>query len=220
MAAFCFENKERCYDTCAMARRISLSSSLPSCFSSCCRRSDLRSFCRLERQKFTVSACHVPAASGADADDDDDTAFDTAITQRWVAWRDLHPVRASGGVLRTYHQRPGKDEQSAWHSYTNRDPSTGRILQGWWKPPFLVPIAEVALVQGPTPDCTQKAVLPQFSDSPASGGPKTRQHYTNIFRVECLARSHPLVVKVEFHKLEEKSQVEAEFDIFGRAVRL
>ena len=53
---------------------------------------------RTRRKPFT-------AASGADADDDD-PAFDTAITKKWVAWRALHPVRASGGVLRTYHRRP------------------------------------------------------------------------------------------------------------------
>ena len=40
----------------------------------------------------------ITAASGADADDDD-RAYDTAFTQRWVAWRTLHPVRASGGVI-------------------------------------------------------------------------------------------------------------------------
>ena len=83
-------------------------------------------------------------------------------------------------------------------------------------PPFLVPIADVARVQGDTEESTQKAVLPQFSTSPASGGPKTLQHYTNIFRVECLARSHPLVNKVELHKTS-KSRDKATFDDFGRA---
>ena len=72
-------------------------------------------------------------------------------------------------------------------------------------PPFLVPIANVACVQGGTPECTQKAVLQQFSTTPASGGPKTQMHYTNIFRVECLARSHPLVNKVEKHKISKLS---------------
>ena len=82
-------------------------------------------------------------------------------------------------------------------------------------PPFLVPIAAVAPVQGQTEDCTRKAVLPQFSNSPASGGPKTRQHYTNIFRVECLARTHPLVHRVDFHKLE-KSRDKPTFNEVGR----
>ena len=52
--------------------------------------------------------CRSTAASGANEanEDDDDAAFDIPITQRWVAWRAKHPVRASGGVLRTYHRRP------------------------------------------------------------------------------------------------------------------
>ena len=85
-------------------------------------------------------------------------------------------------------------------------------------PPFLVPIADVAPVEGDTVDCTQKAVLPQFSNSPASGGPKTRQHYSNIFRVECLARSHPLVWMVQRHK-ETKALDKSKYDKFGRAVK-
>ena len=135
------------------------------------------------------------AASGAN-EDDDDHAFDTPICQRWIEWRALHHVR--GGVLRrTYHQRPNKDDQRAWSWYTKASPDTGRKQQEWWMPPFLVPIANVACVQGGTPECTQKAVLQQFSTTPASGGPKTQMHYTNIFRVECLARSHPLVNKTQ-----------------------
>ena len=102
--------------------------------------------------------CRSYAASGAN-EDDDDPAFDTAMTQRWVDWRALHPVRASGGVLRTYHRRPNKSEQRVWSCYTIRDPNASRISQEWWMPPFLVPIADVACVKGPT-QCTQKAVLP------------------------------------------------------------
>ena len=85
-------------------------------------------------------------------------------------------------------------------------------------PPFLVPIADVAPVQGQTMKCTRKAVLPQFSNSPASGGPKKRQHYTNIFRVECLARTHPLVLRVGFHDLS-KSLDKPTFNEFGRCTR-
>ena len=46
---------------------------------------------------------------------------------------------------------------------------------------------------------TENAVLMQFSDDPASGGPKTQQHFSNIRRIECLARSRPLVRKVELY---------------------
>ena len=156
------------------------------------------------------------AASGADDADPAYPAFD-AITERWVAWRHVYPVRASGGVRHTGKVRPTRLEQREWCCYTTKGP-TGRIQQEWWMPPFLVPIADVARVQGRTQDCTQKAVLPQFSNSPASGGPKTRQHYTNIFRVECLARSHPLVWMVQRHK-ETKALDKSKYDKFGRAVK-
>ena len=94
----------------------------------------------------------------------------------------------------------------------------GRTHQEWWMPPFLVPIAEVAAVQGETPGTTEKAVLLQFSDDPGSGGPKTQQQYTNIHRIECLARSHPLVWMVQRHK-ETKALDKSKYDKFGRAVK-
>ena len=81
----------------------------------------------------------------------------------------------------------------------------GRTHQEWWMPPFLVPIANVAVVQGETPGTTEKAVLLQYSADGASGGPKTQQHYTNIHRIECLARTHPKVVMVGCHR-EGKSE--------------
>ena len=51
-----------------------------------------------------------PAASGADDADPAYPAFD-AITERWVAWRHLYPVRASGGVRHTGKVRPTRLEQ-------------------------------------------------------------------------------------------------------------
>ena len=83
-------------------------------------------------------------ASGAD---DGGPTFEGAITDRWVAWRAWHPVRASGGARRTGNRRPIKSEQSEWRHYTSPGPSGGG-LQEWWMPPLLVPIADVALVLG------------------------------------------------------------------------
>ena len=137
------------------------------------------------------------AASGAD--DEDYSAFDTLLASRWIKWRAEFPVCGSGGVRITKRNRPSKGEQRLWHLYTNLN-QEGRTHQEWWMPPFLVPIAEVAAVQGETPGTTEKAVLLQFSDDPGSGGPKTQQQYTNIHRIECLARSHPLVWMVQRHK--------------------
>ena len=71
---------------------------------------------------------------------------------------------------------------------------------------------------GGTTGTTEKAVLLQLSDGPASGGLKTQQHYTNIHRMECLARSHPLVLKVEEHK-PEKARDKPVLDKFGRAFK-
>ena len=54
--------------------------------------------------------------------------------------------------------------------------------------------------------------MPQF------GRRKTLQHYTNIHRIECLARSHPLVLKVEYHN-PHKAADPSTFDQWGRAVK-
>ena len=155
------------------------------------------------------------AASGAD--DEDYSAFDTLLASRWIKWRAEFPVRGSGGVRITNRNRPSKEEQRLWHLYTNLN-QEGRTHQEWWMPPFLVPIAEVAAVQGETPGTTEKAVLLQFSDDPGSGGPNTQQHYTNIHRIECLARSHPLVWMVQRHR-ETKALDKSKYDKFGRAVK-
>ena len=90
-----------------------------------------------------------PVASGAAGADDDDSAFDRAICAKWFAWRASYPVRAPrrGGVRRTDERRPIKPAQQAWSLYTIKGGS-GKIIQEWWMPPFLVPIADVAPVQG------------------------------------------------------------------------
>ena len=155
------------------------------------------------------------AASGAD--DEDYSAFDTLLASRWVKWRAEFPVRGSGGVRITNRNRPSKEEQRLWHLYTNLN-QEGRTHQEWWMPPFLVPIAEVAAVQWETPGTTEKAVLLQFSDDPGSGGPKTQQHYTNIHRIECLARTHPKVVMVGWHKVGKSKDPPTIFNRFGRAM--
>ena len=83
--------------------------------------------------------------------------------------------------------------------------------------PFLVPIEDVAVVRGGTTGLTVNAVLQQFPEDPASGGPKTQQHFTNIHRIECLARSHPLVRKVELYN-PAKALDDSKYNNFGRAV--
>ncbi len=136
----------------------------------------------------------IPAPFGegywAEVDPDDWSAFDTDFVERWLDWRASYPVRGTGGVLRTGFARPpSPEQQSAWSLYTARDP-VGRIIQEWWMPPFLVPIADVA----PVPGVFCEQALMQCSVDPASGGPETHQHYTNIHRIASLANCHPRVV--------------------------
>ena len=52
------------------------------------------------------------AAPGADFDDDD------VVAAQWVQWRVSHPIRASGGVVRTGQKRPTKQEQQERRVYT------------------------------------------------------------------------------------------------------
>ena len=65
-------------------------------------------------------------------------------------------------------------------------------------PPFLVPIADVARTQRGATGTTEAAVLLRSSDDP--GGPPKQQHCTSNHRIECLARSHPLVLSVGPYK--------------------
>ncbi len=116
----------------------------------------------------------------------------------WVAWRASYPVRAAGGVILTESALPmPPGNQSPWHHYVQRSERDGRVLQEWWMAPFLVPFDETV---GWVPGGTGSELLGMVG--PASGGrPTTRQeHYTNVHRITCLARCHPLVVLALPHR--------------------
>ena len=53
--------------------------------------------------------------------------------------------------------------------------------------------------------------------NPASGG--RARHFTNIRRVEMLARSHPLVHVVEYHKADYKAEFNTQKNALGRAMQ-
>ena len=128
------------------------------------------------------------AASGAGEDDD---AFDRRLAEQWVEWRASYPIRGTGGVRRTGKQRPTAQGQQEWCLYTARGL---RITQEWWMPPLLVPIV------GDVPSVHGGGALPLVTVvDPASGVPCTQRYYTDIYRMELLAQSHPLVLTVERH---------------------
>ena len=84
-------------------------------------------------------------------------------------------------------------------------------------PPFLVPTRAVPNVQGV--EALPLAGLTQCSwTGPASGGPRRMQHFSNVYRIEALARTRPLVIKVGKHR-EEKARDTTIWDRFGRAVK-
>ncbi len=173
----------------------------------------------MARRRRSGQVCFIPAPDGegywAEVDPDDWSAFDTDFVEQWLDWRASYPVRGTGGVLRTGFARPASPEQqSAWSLYTARDP-VGRIIQEWWMPPFLVPIADVA----PVPGVFCEQALMQCSVDPASGGPETHQHYTNIHRIACLASCHPRVLWLEPLELAVGRQATTvTFNSVGRAM--
>ena len=67
------------------------------------------------------------------------------------------------------------------------------------------------------------AALPAGADEAARlktvvQGGRQMEHYTNIHRIECLARGHPLVANVTTHKVET-SLAATDFDANGRAIK-
>ncbi len=150
--------------------------------------------------------------------DDCCAAFDPVRVDGWVAWRASHPVRGgTGGVRRTTGvDRPAiLEQQSAWSHYSKHD-KDGRTIQEWWMmpPPFLAPIADVASV----PKGWGEEALTQCSVDPASGGPRTHQHYTNIRRIARLADCHPMVISHEpFELAVGPGRRQATFNVADRA---
>ena len=123
-------------------------------------------------------------------------------------------TRMTGGVRRAGVARPAiLEQQSAWSHYSTRD-EVGRIIEEWWMPPFLVPNADVA----PVPKGSGEEALMQCSVDPASGGPETHQHYTNIHRIARLASCHPMVISQEpFELAVGLGRRQATFNSVGRA---
>ena len=79
--------------------------------------------------------------------------------------------------------------------------------------PFLVPTPDSPVAPvGAGPEEPLKQV------GPASGGRATRRHYTNIRRIEALARPHPLVGTVDIYK-PAKRLYPTVYDEFGRATK-
>ncbi len=173
------------------------------------------------------------AASGAgkgegenkgDKGEVNDASFDDTMVH-WIRWREMYPVRGKA-VIRIDRERPPKSQQKARHQYVRRN-LHGRLLIEWRMPPFLAPISVVPEARGGTGD---EAALVQVSIAPASGVASivttasgeaaTHQHYTNLHRMTCLARSHPLVLSVGPRKLATKNKdPPTVYDNIGRATR-
>ncbi len=169
---------------------------------------------RVRKVRFASGA----PASGADRvffSADPDATFDEPPVGRWNRWRRSHPVRATGGVVRTGLARPAPGLQQAWHHYVRRHRGNRKLAFEWWMPPFLVPAERVS----DTLEGTGDEVLKRVWDGPASGRP-THQHYTNVRRIMGLAREHPMVSFVEPHRLEKSKDAKVtEWNAAGRATK-
>ena len=115
------------------------------------------------------------------------------MVARWEAWRQEFPCRAPS-VTETKKRRPQKNEQLAWHSYEKKE--TDRYQQ-WLLTPFLIQCGEAPTQ--PLASSSRDADL--FKTKVNRRGEITDMvHFTNIHRVEFLAKQHLCVQSVQQHK--------------------
>ena len=127
--------------------------------------------------------------------------------QDWSGWRDQHPVRRDPTIqapqtFEPVSSRPMKVTQIAWKGFS--------IKQGqeWCYVPFLVARGGTQPLAGAPEEADLTQVM--YRGEPM-------EHYTNIHRIENLARSHPLVELVIFHGGHRaRDQSWPEFDTLGR----
>ena len=147
--------------------------------------------------RVNLDAAASGAGEGKAKDKDWGDSFDELMVGHWMRWRASYPVRGTGGVILIDSARPSVSKQKAWHHYVQRN-ENGRVRHEWWMPPFLVPLQIVSWVPGAG---AGDEILKQCSVGPACGGRPAHQHYTNVSRICCLARSHPKVVFLKVHRL-------------------
>ena len=129
----------------------------------------------------------------------------------WLGWRDQHPVRRDPTIqapptFEPVSSRPElsnrlqKLTQIAWKGFSIKEG------QEWCYVPFLVARGGTQPLAGAPEEADLTQVM--YRGEPM-------EHYTNIHRIENLARSHPLVVQVNLHRAH--TQPPSQFDTLGRA---
>ena len=124
--------------------------------------------------------------------------------QDWSGWRVQHPVRRDPTIqapqtFEPVSSRPKKVTQIAWKGFSIKEG------QEWFYVPFLVARGGTQPLAGAP---TEAALMPVEHQG------KLMEHYTNIHRIENLARSHPLVEQVNLHRANKPP---SQFDTLGRA---
>ncbi len=174
---------------------------------------------RVRKLRFASGA---PPASGADHvlfSAGLGATFDEPLVSRWNRWRRSHPVRATGGVVRTGLARPAPGLQQAWRHYVRRHRGrrNGKLAIEWWMPPFLVPAERVSDTLG---GGTGDEALKRVWDGAATARRPTHQQYTDVRRITCLARELPMVSFIEPHRLEKSKDAKVtEWNAVGRATK-
>ena len=129
---------------------------------------------------------------------EDDEHFGFFQVGRWHDHRCTFPSRPhTKQLVFTSNPRPNKNHQLPWHVYVQKDENEG-VVQQWVLVPTLVPVVErtqpLAGASGASPEtrvfhCENNRCL--------------HEHWTNIQRVEFIARRHPLISSVEKHKADK-----------------
>ena len=135
--------------------------------------------------------------------EEDDVFREDAVRQHMnplhlEAWRRSHPIRAAGRVVFKNHGRPSIHRQRPWESYRSLHQGRKSIGYQCLLTPFLVPTTggRPSQTLADAPGCCSL-----FRPSKHLTNGTQMEHYTNIHRMEHLARSPPLVGSVVAHNV-------------------
>lgn len=147
-----------------------------------------------KKRQFTAAEPDEPPNTGA--------AFLKATTLAWVDWRQKHPRRCPQLHGPFKGGRPPKNQQKPYHIYEAEN-------QTWLMVPMARRIEE---------DAAQSLTGTETALFRYTMKGDVYEHYTNIHRIETLAKSHPMVMFVVPHK-PEKALDETIYNEKGRATK-